>query len=129
MNDRILTDGSPVPEDGSHKELKPGGQQKGYIVLTPEERAKGFVQPVRRTYLHKVCGGHTTMGQSLSETYARDPWFYSGTFCCNCGAHFELGQFVWVWAGPEESLDPLDWSEEKLDMVQLRKQELREKAP
>ena len=129
MSDRMLTDGSPVPEDGSHRELRPDGQQKGYIVLTPEERAKGFVQPVRRTYLHKPCGSTTTMGQALAETYARDPWFYIGTFCCHCGAHFDLDQFVWVWAGPEESLSSLHWSEEKTDMVRLRKQELREKAP
>jgi hypothetical protein len=93
-----LTDGVPVPEDRSHTKLKPNGQQEGYIVLSPEERAKGFVRPVRRTYIHEACGSTTTMGQSLAETYARDPWFYSGTFCVRCGKHFpvgEVGQFVW----------------------------------
>lgn len=45
-----LTDGSPVTPD--HRELKPNGQQKGYVVLSEEERAKGFVRPVRRTYIH-----------------------------------------------------------------------------
>lgn len=45
-----LTDGSPVTPD--HRELKPNGQQKGYVVLSAEERAKGFVRPVRRTYVH-----------------------------------------------------------------------------
>jgi hypothetical protein len=38
------------------------------------------------------------MGQTLAETYARDPAFYSGTFCCGCGKHFpvgEDGEFVW----------------------------------
>lgn len=33
--------------------------QKGYVVLSAEERAKGFVRPVRRTYIHvgqHVCG-------------------------------------------------------------------------
>lgn len=129
MSDRMLTDGSPVPEDGSHKELRPDGQQRGYIVLTPEERAKGFVQPVRQRYLHKTCGHTTYMGLSLSETYARNPWFYSGTFCCDCGKHFDLSEFVWVWDGPEESLDPLKWSQEKFDMVVARKKELKEQAP
>ena len=90
---RVLTDGSPVTAD--HRELLPSGQQKGYVVLSPEERAKGFVRPVRRTYRHAPCGGVTTMGVSLAETYARCPDFYSGTFCATCGAHFPLDQFVW----------------------------------
>ena len=90
-----LTDGSPVPEDRSHTELLPDGQQKGYVVLSPEERAKGFVRPVRRSYRHLKCGTVTTMGQALAETYARDPKFYSGTFCCHCAAHYPLSEFVW----------------------------------
>lgn len=95
-----LTDGTQVyPE---HRDIiKDGpraGQQKGYVVLAEEERAKGFVRPVRHSYKHLKCGGVTTMGQTLAETYARDPGFYSGTFCCHCGTHFpvgEDGQFVW----------------------------------
>lgn len=46
----MLSGGGAVTED--HKELKPNGQQQGYVVLTPEERRKGFVRPVRRTYIH-----------------------------------------------------------------------------
>ena len=49
---RVLTDGSPVPEDQSHTKLRTDGQQKGYIVLTEEERRKGFIRPVRRSYRH-----------------------------------------------------------------------------
>lgn len=46
-----LTDGSPVTQD--HREIDPAtGQQKGYVVLSAEERAKGFVRPVRRSYVH-----------------------------------------------------------------------------
>jgi hypothetical protein len=79
--------------------LLPNGQQKGYVVLSAEERAKGFVRPVRRTYRHAVsaggCGATTTMALSIAETYARDPSFYSGTFCATCGSHFALDQFVW----------------------------------
>lgn len=153
-----LTDGSPVPEDGSHTTLKPNGQQEGYVVLTPEERAKGFVRPVRSSYVHvgppppanlrdlteeeherydkygylkfepnpsyergesaitgtfwtqdrldrlgKGCGTMTTMGRALAETYARDPQFYSGTFCCGCGRHFPVGERgEFVWDGTEE---------------------------
>ena len=92
-----LTDDTQVyPE---HRRLKENGQQEGYVVLAKEERAKGFVRPVRRSYIHTKCGTLTTMGQSLAETYARDPHFYSGTFCCGCGTHFpigESGEFVWA---------------------------------
>ena len=106
-------EGAPVTED--HREIDPAsGQQKGYVVLTEAERAKGFVRPVRRTYIHagkppegkwfeypirKVftggCGTRTTCSQDIAETYARDPEFYSATFCCSCRAHFPLDQFVW----------------------------------
>jgi hypothetical protein len=131
--------------------LLPNGQQKSYLVLSDEERAKGFVRPVRNTYRHvgrpgpkhplrdltdeerteyasfnyakyevyppeqapltgrfwrqadldkvgKGCGALTTMGQALSETYARDPRFYGGTFCSHCATHLpvgEDGEFVW----------------------------------
>lgn len=91
---RVLTDGSPETPD--HREIDPAsGMQKGYIVLSPEERAKGFVRPVRRTYTHKTCGTDTTMGLALAETYARDPSFYDGTFCYHCKKHSPLDEFVW----------------------------------
>lgn len=92
-----LTDGSPVTED--HREIDPTtGMQKGYVVLSEEERAKGFVRPIRNTYKHLKCGTITRMGQELAETYARQPNFYSGTFCVACKDHFpvgEEGEFVW----------------------------------
>lgn len=91
---RVLTDGSPVTDD--HREIDPvTGQQKGYVVLCESERAKGFVRPVRRSYRHKRCGSITTMGLALAETYARDPGFYSGTFCVACNEHGPLAEFIW----------------------------------
>ena len=97
MTNTTLTDGSPVTPD--HREIDPRtGQQKGYVVLSAEERAKGFVRPVRRKYIHDKCGCLTEMGLALAETFARDPYFYSGTFCVGCRAHFpvgEDGQFTW----------------------------------
>lgn len=99
MNDKprqTLTDGRQIyPE---HRELRPDGQQNDYVVLAEEERAKGFVRPVRRSYVHLKCGVVTTMGQTLAETYARDPTFYGGTFCAHCREHFPVGpdgEFVW----------------------------------
>lgn len=101
---RTLTDGSPVTPD--HREINPAtGQQKAYVVLSTEERAKGFVQPVRRTYTHLKCNSPTTMGLALAETYARDPSFYSGTFCCNCRGHFPVGaDGEFVWTGTQEKV-------------------------
>lgn len=96
MSKTTLTDGSPVTPD--HREIRPDGMQKGYVVLSADERAKGFVRPVRDAYLHEKCGAVTTMGRSLAETYARDPSFYSGTFCAVCRKHFPVGadgEFVW----------------------------------
>ena len=89
-----LTDGSPVTKN--HRDIDPlTMQQKGYVVLCPEERAKGFIRPVRQSYIHKSCGSTTSMNLSLAETYARDPKFYSGTFCYNCQSHFPLSEFTW----------------------------------
>lgn len=161
MSKTTLTDGSPVTPD--HREINPAtGMQKGYVVLSAEERAKGFVRPVRRSYVHvgssaqyplrdltdeekarhnlsprvelhyvkyeeypaelaplrgkfwtsnelssqdRACGGTTTMGLALAETYARDPSFYSGTFCANCGKHFPVGaNGEFVWAGTSEKV-------------------------
>lgn len=74
------------------------GQQRDYIVLSEAERAKGFVRPLRRTYVHLTCGGTTTMGLAIAETYAREPHFYGATYCVHCRGHFpvgERGEFRW----------------------------------
>jgi hypothetical protein len=74
------------------------GMQENYLILSDEERAKGFVRPVRRTYIHTKCGAATKMGQDIAETYAREPSFYSGTYCIGCKTHLpvgEDGEFVW----------------------------------
>lgn len=86
--------GGDLPEN--HTEINPSsGQQKAYVVLTKEEREKGFVRPVRYSYVHKVCGVVTRMSLDIAETYARDPKFYSGTFCVGCRKHLPLSEFVW----------------------------------
>lgn len=96
MNNTELTND---PDGLPHREINPKtGQQRAYVVLTEEERAKGFVEPVRKSYVHLKCGTVTTMTQSIAETYAREPNFYSGTFCTTCKDHFpvgENGEFVW----------------------------------
>jgi hypothetical protein len=76
----------------------PVGQAEVYLVLSDEERAKGFVRPVRKSYLHIVCGTVTTMGGALAESYAAKPDMYGATYCHYCGRHRPVGpdgEFVW----------------------------------
>lgn len=93
----------------------PGPQNDVYLVLSKEELAKGFVRPLRRSYIHVGIGGHeidttdpsrhgrtgdacgaqTTMGYELSATYARDPSFYGATYCVGCRMHRPVDEFVW----------------------------------
>lgn len=92
-------------EDPNLNVIEADGQQKAYLVLSEEERAKGFVRPVRKSYLHELCGTITHMGQAIAETYARDPYFYGATFCAYCRTHYPVGangQFV--WEGTEEKV-------------------------
>ena len=135
------------PHDPDLGQDRGDGQNKKYLVLSEEERAKGFVRPVRTKYIHlgrkmegtliryekpkvengktyigyfklkglsggplvteeeyqeikkgkrvRGCGSVTVMGQALAETYARDPKFYGSTFCCGCGTHKPVSEFVW----------------------------------
>lgn len=88
-NDQRLTHGV---------DAEPVEQAAAYLVLSEEERAKGFVRPVRRTYIHEKCGAATTMVQAIAETYARTPTFYGATYCCSCRRHLPVGasgEFVW----------------------------------
>ena len=84
--------------DPGLRNVGPDGMQETYLVLSEEERAKGFVRPVRTKYMHLKCGGVTTMGTALAETYARQPDFYGSTMCVHCHAHFPVGakgEFDW----------------------------------
>ena len=109
------TNGKPVDEVRAAQTAETG-QHDGYIVLCPDERAKGFVRPYRDSYEHVGrsqelvndagetfqgpriggCGSVTTMGRALSETYARKPDFYSHTFCVRCNRHLPVVEFVWT---------------------------------
>jgi hypothetical protein len=76
-------------------DAEPVQQAEVYLVLSEEELAKGFVRPVRRTYRHLTCGSVTSMGDALSETYARDPKFYGATYCVSCSKHRPVAEFIW----------------------------------
>ncbi len=82
----------PCLREGQKEE----GQNSCYLILSDEERAKGFLRPVRTSYIHLNCGTTTTMGTALAETYARDPSFYSHTYCVGCNKHPPVDEFVWT---------------------------------
>lgn len=89
---------SPAPA-----EIDPAtGMHKDYWILSERERARGFVRPVRRSYVHEVCGSMTRMADAIAETYARNPQFYSHTFCCSCRKHFHVSGFHWLDAPNEK---------------------------
>ena len=91
--DPRLTHG-PDPADGPRVE-----QAEVYLVLSEEERAKGYVRPLRTSYWHTVCGTVTTMSAAIAETYARQPNFYGATYCVACAGHLPVGpagEFHWV---------------------------------
>jgi hypothetical protein len=156
MDDHVtMADGSAVTDD--HRDIDPAtGMQKGYVVLSAEERAKGFVRPVRLTYRHvgapapsnlrdltdsehkryagrgyvkferygadhaplagkywtqaelsrvntPGCGILTKMAQSIAETFARNPTFYSDTHCARCRRRFPVGEYgEFVWEGTDD---------------------------
>jgi hypothetical protein len=76
------------------------GQQSVYLVLSAEDRARGYTRPLRRAYRHvgglQGCRTVTTMGLALCETYAVNPKFYGATFCVACNRHLPVSEFVWI---------------------------------
>jgi hypothetical protein len=79
---------------------EPVNQAPVYLVLSEEDRGRGFVRPVRTAYVHvDGCGATTTMSLDIAETYARQPDFYGSTYCVGCRKHRPVGphgEFVWV---------------------------------
>jgi len=87
------------PRLGHGVDVEPTPQHDVYVVLSEEERAKGFVRPLRRAYTHNrgenACGAVTRMGLALCETYAREPTFYGSTYCVHCSKHLPVSEFSW----------------------------------
>lgn len=93
------------PNDPCINEIRPDGQQECYLVLSEEEIAKGYVRPLRTSYVHSRCGATTSMGGPLAATYARNPAFYGSTFCARCRGHFPVGaDGEFTWAGTTEKV-------------------------
>lgn len=63
------------------KVTESSGMQKTYLVLSEEERAKGFVRPIRRTYVHvgrkpNYKGIHRWLDDKEKDDYIRKGKFY-----------------------------------------------------
>lgn len=90
-----LTTDPNHPDLGRGIDKEQTDQHSTYLVLSDEERSKGFVRQVRDVYIHETCGTETKMGLALAETYARDPKFYGATYCCSCRKHLAVSEFYW----------------------------------
>lgn len=103
-------------------DTEPRPQADAYLVLSEAERARGFLRPLRDTYRHVPCGTTTTMAGAIAETYARDPWFYGGTYCVRCRLHRPLEEFRWLDGEP---MAPAEWPAETLAAVMRAREALR----
>lgn len=97
-------------------DTEPTEQAEAYLVLSVEDRKKGFVRPMRKTYVHTFmkdgspvplvltnkdlpnmggCGAATTMATAIAETYAARPNYYAATYCVGCRMHLPVREFHW----------------------------------
>ena len=58
------------PNDPRLKNIGPDGMQESYLVLSEEERALGFVRPVRRSYRHVGIPGPRFLLRDLTDEEA-----------------------------------------------------------
>ena len=105
----VLTTDRSDPNLGYGSNTEPVPQNESYLVLSEEERSKGFMRPVRYEYIHSKelggCGARTTMETALSETYARDIHFYGVTYCVGCSMHRPVGENgEFYWDGTKEKV-------------------------
>ena len=85
---------SDDPREGGfdYGEKRPDGQYENYPTIDEGE----FKQAPRKTYIHvDGCGSTTTMSGDLPESVARDPEWYTKTFCVGCGEHVPVGEVEW----------------------------------
>lgn len=87
----------PPPEDFDYGEQKEDGQYENYPTTNEGE----FEQPVRESYVHEECGTTTTMTGDLPESVARDPTFYTKTFCAGCNEHVPVEEVHWEEDGAD----------------------------
>lgn len=98
-----VTDDPLDPRLGRGIDAEPVNQNEVYLVMSDEERAKGFVRPLHKQYVHRrsndtimACGTRTLINSNeIAETYARNPKFYGATYCVGCRMHLPVELFDW----------------------------------
>lgn len=106
-----MTDGEgPPPDDFDYGEKGEDGQYENYPTIDEGE----FEQPVRRTYRHEECDTTTSMREDIAESVARDPEYYSKTFCHGCGKHVPVDEVHWEEDGADWVIDESDGTEATL---------------
>lgn len=90
-----ITENKNDPRLGKSEDLEPRDQHEVYLVLSKEERESGFLRPVYNNYVHKTCGHETGIAREIAETFARDPKFYTHTYCTHCRKHLPVAEFTW----------------------------------
>jgi hypothetical protein len=91
----MLTDDPSDPRLTHGTDKKPVDQAEVYLVLSAEDRKRGYVRPLRTAYVHDACGSVTVMSWALAQTYAVDPKFYGATYCVSCRMHRPVAEFTW----------------------------------
>jgi len=82
---------NPPPEDFDYGEKRSDGQYENYPTIDNGD----FEQPVRDEYVHEGCSSTTKMTGDLPESVARNPHYYTKTFCVGCGKHVPVSEVYW----------------------------------
>lgn len=92
QSDSDDTTDDPPPEDFDYGERLDDGQFENHPTIDEGE----FQQQPRDTYVHvEGCGQSTTMARDLAESVARDPGYYSKTFCAGCNGYVPVEEVEW----------------------------------
>jgi len=91
--------GDDPPGDFDYGEQQEDGQYENYPTIEEGE----FQQEPRESYIHDEefggCGSRTRMTGDLPESVARDPTYYTKTFCSGCGEYVPVEEVRWVKDG------------------------------
>lgn len=99
-DEKVTTIHGTDPDKIAEVQKNPTGQHADYLILTPEERAKGFVRPVRRSYKHVGLPAPKSPLRDLTEDEHKryDQFGYVKYEEYHEDLHPEVGRF---WTQPE----------------------------
>ena len=83
-----------------HMRKKPDGQHNDHITNAPDDRYRGPLDGVPRSYRHARCGGGTGMPEEIIRSYLVNPLLYiDRSFCTGCGDYVDCSELTWVETG------------------------------